>query len=96
MFTRKFAAGQYLDFPVAHHDGNYFADAATLDRLENEGRVAFRYVDNPNGSSRNIAGLLNETGRVLGMMPHPERVISPLLGGMDGAAFFAGIAAIAA
>lgn len=91
MFTSGFEQGQFVDFPVAHHDGNYFADDATLDRLEDDGRVAFRYVDNPNGSARNIAGILNEGGNVLGMMPHPERVISPLLGGMDGAAFFKGV-----
>ena len=91
IFTRGFESGQSVDFPVAHHDGNYFADDETLNRLEGEGRVAFRYVDNPNGSARNIAGLLNEAGNVLGLMPHPERVISPLLGGVDGAAFFRGL-----
>lgn len=91
MFTSGFEQGQFVDFPVAHHDGNYFADNATLDRLEGDGRVAFRYVDNPNGSSRDIAGILNESGNVLGMMPHPERVISPILGGIDGAAFFKGV-----
>lgn len=96
LFTSGFSKGQYVDFPVAHHDGNYFADAETLDRLESEGRVAFRYVDNPNGSSRDIAGILNETGNVLGMMPHPERMISPLLGGVDGAAFFKGVVEAAA
>ena len=90
MFTSGLEQGQYVNFPVAHHDGNYFADAETLDRLEGDGRVAFRYVDNPNGSARDIAGILNESGNVLGMMPHPERVISPLLGGVDGAAFFKG------
>ena len=90
MFTSAFEQGQFVDFPVAHHDGNYFADEATLDRLEGDGRVAFRYVDNPNGSARDIAGVLNEAGNVLGMMPHPERVISPLLGGTDGATFFKG------
>lgn len=94
-FTGTFAAGQYVDFPVAHHDGNYFADDETLDRLEGNGQVAFRYVDNPNGSSRNIAGILNEGSNVLGMMPHPERVISPLLGGVDGAVFFSGLASAA-
>lgn len=88
IFTNAYETGQFVDFPVAHHDGNYFADDATLDRLEGDGRVAFRYVDNPNGSARDIAGVLNEDGNVLGMMPHPERVISPLLGGVDGAAFF--------
>ena len=91
MFTSAFENGQYVNYPVAHHDGNYFADDQTLDRLEGDGRVAFRYVDNPNGSSRNIAGILNDTGNILGMMPHPERMISPLLGGLDGAAFFKGV-----
>lgn len=91
MFTSSFEKGSYVDFPVAHHDGNYFADDETLNRLEGENRVAFRYVDNPNGSARDIAGLINDTGNVLGMMPHPERVISPLLGGTDGAAFFKGL-----
>ena len=88
MFTGGCEKNQFVDFPVAHHDGNYFASEETLDRLENDGRIALRYVDNPNGSSRNIAGVLNDAGNVLGMMPHPERVISPVLGGMDGAAFF--------
>jgi len=91
IFTSGFAAGQFVDFPVAHHDGNYFADDETLDRLEGNGRVALRYVDNPNGSARNIAGILNDAGNVFGLMPHPERVISPILGGMDGAAFFKGV-----
>ncbi len=96
IFTRGFENGQFVDFPVAHHDGNYFADDATLDKLEGEGRVALRYVDNPNGSARDIAGLLNEAGNVFGLMPHPERVISPLLGGLDGAAFFKGVVEAAA
>ena len=87
-FTSGLKKDQYLDFPVAHHDGNYFADAQTLDTLEQSGRIAFRYVDNPNGSARDIAGILNEAGNVLGLMPHPERVISPLLGGTDGLTFF--------
>ncbi|NJM35545.1 MAG: phosphoribosylformylglycinamidine synthase subunit PurQ [Rhodomicrobium sp.] len=91
MFTNGFFEGQFIDLPVAHHDGNYFADEATLELLEADGRVAFRYVDNPNGSARNIAGVINETGNVMGLMPHPERVISPLLGGVDGAAFFKGV-----
>ena len=90
-FTRAFEKGALVDFPVAHHDGNYFADDATLDALEQGDRIAFRYVDNPNGSARDIAGVLNEAGNVLGMMPHPERVISPLLGGVDGLAFFKGL-----
>lgn len=88
MFSSGFEKGQSVNFPVAHHDGNYFADKETLDRLESEGRVVFRYVDNPNGSARDIAGIINGSGNVLGLMPHPERVISPLLGGMDGAVFF--------
>ena len=91
VFTRGLAKGQYVDFPVAHHDGNYFADDETLDRLEGQGQIAFRYVDNPNGSARDIAGVLNDKRNILGMMPHPERVISPLIGGMDGAAFFKGL-----
>jgi len=91
MFTGAFEKGAVVNFPVAHHDGNYFADDETLDRLEGENRIVFRYIDNPNGSARNIAGVTNEAGNVLGLMPHPERVISPLLGGIDGAAFFQGI-----
>jgi phosphoribosylformylglycinamidine synthase len=93
MFTSAFGKGQSVDFPVAHHDGNYFADPETLDRLEGEGRVAFRYIDNPNGSARDIAGIINDQGNVLGLMPHPERVISPLLGGVDGSTFFRGLVA---
>ena len=88
IFASGFQKNQTVNFPVAHHDGNYFADAETLDRLDGEGRVVFRYVDNPNGSARDIAGIINDAGNVLGMMPHPERVISPLLGGVDGAVFF--------
>ena len=91
MFTGAFEKGAVVNFPVAHHDGNYFADDETLDRLEGENRIVFRYIDNPNGSARNIAGVINEAGNVLGLMPHPERVISPLLGGVDGATFFQGI-----
>jgi phosphoribosylformylglycinamidine synthase subunit PurQ / glutaminase len=96
MFTGGYEKGAYVDFPVAHHDGNYFADDETLTRLEGDDRIAFRYVDNPNGSARDIAGILNEAGNVLGMMPHPERVISPLLGGVDGAAFFKSVVEAAA
>ena len=96
MFTSGFEKGQYVDFPVAHHDGNYFADDETLNRLEGDGRVAFRYLDNPNGSARDIAGILNDAGNVLGLMPHPERMISPLLGGLDGTAFFKGLVDAAA
>ena len=86
--------------PVSHGEGNYFADEATLDRLEQEGRVLFRYCDtlgeatepsNPNGSSRNIAGIINEAGNVLGMMPHPERSCEALLGSEDGNLIFQSI-----
>lgn len=88
-FTAGYAASQQISIPVAHHDGNYFADDATLDRLEGEGLVAFRYDnDNPNGSCRDIAGILSPNRRVLGMMPHPERAADPELGGTDGAAMF--------
>ena len=88
LFTAGYEAGQTVHFPVAHHDGNYFADEATLDRLEGEGRVAFRYADAVNGSQRSIAGVLNEAGNVLGMMPHPERAIEPAHGGSDGRRLF--------
>jgi phosphoribosylformylglycinamidine synthase subunit PurQ / glutaminase len=87
-FTSGYDRGQLLTFPVAHHDGNYFADNRTLDRLEGEGRVAFRYDSPVNGSSRNIAGILNEAGNVLGMMPHPERVVDDAHGGLDGCPLF--------
>lgn len=90
-FTARYAAGEQISIPVAHHDGNYFADAATLDRLEGEGRVAFRYAESVNGSARNIAGILNEGGNVLGMMPHPERACEPAHGNTDGARLFAGL-----
>lgn len=88
LFTAGYSAGQEITIPVAHHDGNYFADAETLDRLEGEGRVAFRYAEPVNGSARDIAGVLNAAGNVLGMMPHPERVIEPAHGGTDGRALF--------
>lgn len=88
LFTAGYQQGETIHLPVAHHDGNYFADEATLDRLEGEGRVAFRYLENCNGSRRNIAGILSESGNVLGMMPHPERAIEPALGETDGRALF--------
>ena len=88
VFTGGYEAGQEIRIPVAHHDGNYFADEATLDRIEGEGRVAFRYVENCNGSRRDIAGVLNDAGNVLGMMPHPERAVEAALGGTDGRALF--------
>lgn len=88
LFTSGYSAGQQILIPVAHHDGNYFADNATLDQLEGEGRVAFRYAEPINGSARNIAGVLNKAGNVLGMMPHPERAIEAAHGGTDGRALF--------
>ena len=90
LFTRGYDAGQEIRIPVAHHDGNYFADEETLDRLEGEGRVAFRYLENCNGSRRDIAGVLNKAGNVLGMMPHPERAVDAAHGGTDGLALFEG------
>ena len=101
-FTAGYRAGQVVRMPIAHNEGNYFTDDDTLARLRDEGRVAFRYcgsegvVDdaaNPNGSLDNIAGILNERGNVLGMMPHPERLADPELGGTDGRAMFAGLLA---
>jgi phosphoribosylformylglycinamidine synthase len=91
IFTSSYRADEEITIPVAHHDGNYFADADTLDRLEGEGRVAFRYATNVNGSARNIAGLLNAGGNVLGMMPHPERRIEAAHGGDDGRRLFEGL-----
>jgi phosphoribosylformylglycinamidine synthase len=87
-YTNKFCRGETLRLHVAHHDGNYFADEATLDRLEGEGRVAFRYTENPNGSARDIAGIADETGKILGMMPHPERSADGRLGHKDGRRLF--------
>lgn len=94
-FTAGYKDQREVSFPIAHHDGNYFADDATLDRLEGEGRVAFRYAGNPNGSARDIAGVLSENGRVLGMMPHPERAIGGHEGGADGVKLFASLLAAA-
>lgn len=88
LFTGGYDQDQTIRIPVAHHDGNFFADEDTLDRIEGEGRVAFRYVDNCNGSQRDIAGVLNAAGNVLGMMPHPERAIDEAHGGTDGLALF--------
>ena len=101
-FTAHYQQGQVIRAPMAHGDGNYTADPATLDRLEGEGLVAFRYVApdgalapsaNRNGSARAIAGILSPNRRVLGLMPHPEDLVDPLLGGTDGAPLFAGLAA---
>jgi phosphoribosylformylglycinamidine synthase len=88
IFTSLYAAGEDVTIPVAHHDGNYVADTTTLDRLEGEGRVAFRYAEPVNGSARDIAGILNDAGNVLGMMPHPERLIEAEQGGTDGRRMF--------
>jgi len=90
-FTSRYETGETIMVPVAHHDGNYVADEATLDRLESEGRVAFRYAADINGSARRIAGVLNAQGNVLGMMPHPERRIEAAHGGTDGRRLFEGL-----
>lgn len=95
-FTGGYASGQGITLPVAHHDGNYQADTATLDRLEGEGRVAFRYAEPLNGSARDIAGIVSENRRVLGLMPHPERAIDPAHGGTDGAALFTALSGVLA
>ena len=100
LFTRSFETGAVVRVPIAHGDGNYFADEATLNALESEGRIVFRYVDatgnatadaNPNGAQRNIAGICDARRRVLGMMPHPERLFEPMLGGTDGRKVFESI-----
>ncbi len=100
LFTGGYEDGQVLSIPVAHNDGNYFADNETLDRIEQNGQVAFRYVDedgamteagNPNGSARNIAGVFNKEKTVLGFMPHPENAIDPAVGGTDGRGLFDGL-----
>ena len=88
LFTSAYGNGSTIRIPVAHHDGNFFADEPTLDRIEGEGRVAFRYLEEVNGSQRRIAGILNQAGNVLGMMPHPERAIEADHGGTDGRALF--------
>ncbi len=90
-FTSRYQAGEEIVIPVAHHDGNYQADEETLERLEGEGRVAFRYAHQTNGSARDIAGIVNESGNVLGMMPHPERAVEPAHGRLDGRRLFEGI-----
>ena len=91
IFTSAYRAGEEINLPVAHHDGNYQADAETLARLEGEGRVAFRYTGEVNGSARNIAGILNDAGNVLGLMPHPERAFEDAHGGTDGRRLFEGL-----
>lgn len=87
-FTNQLAKGSVLRIPIAHGDGQYFAEPATLDELEADDRVAFRYVDNPNGSARDIAGIFNKQRNVLGLMPHPERACDPLMGSTDGLGVF--------
>jgi len=91
LFTADYMEGEEILVPVAHHDGNYFADDDTLDELEDEGRVAFRYLMDVNGSQRGIAGITNAKGNILGMMPHPERMIEPALGGSHGRKLFSSI-----
>ncbi|MEO1223551.1 MAG: phosphoribosylformylglycinamidine synthase subunit PurQ [Pseudomonadota bacterium] len=91
LFTSSYDEDTQIRLPIAHHDGNYFADDETLDRLEGEGLVAFRYVDNPNGSQRDIAGIVNPERTVLGLMPHPERAVDPALGQTDGRPLFDGL-----
>ncbi len=90
-FTSRYEAGEDIIIPVGHHDGNYQADPETLDRLEGEGRVAFRYAGSCNGSARDIAGIVSEAGNVLGMMPHPERMVEPAHGRTDGRRLFEGL-----
>lgn len=91
IFTAAYNSGETIRIPVAHHDGNYQADAETLDRLEGNGRVAFRYAEEVNGSARRIAGIVNNAGNVLGLMPHPERAIEPAHGSTDGRRLFEGL-----
>ena len=97
LYTTAYKTGEVIKIPIAHAEGNYFSDKDTLDRLEGEGRVVFRYSDasgrvaaetSPNGAQRNIAGICDATGRILGMMPHPERLYEPALGGSDGRRMF--------
>ncbi|GGA84500.1 phosphoribosylformylglycinamidine synthase subunit PurQ [Brucella endophytica] len=97
-FTRGYTPGEIIRCPVAHHDGNFFADEETLKRIEGEGQVAFRYAEgtNPNGSINDIAGIVSERGNVLGMMPHPENLIESAHGGSDGRALFSGLLGLAA
>ncbi len=92
-FTSRYDAGETIALPVAHHDGNYTADDATLDRLEGEGRVVLRYAEAVNGSARGIAGLVNDAGNVMGLMPHPERAIEAAHGNRDGRRLFEGLLA---
>ncbi|WP_416877870.1 phosphoribosylformylglycinamidine synthase subunit PurQ [Litorimonas sp.] len=90
-YTSYYKPKSVVTYPVAHHDGSYFADDATLNKLEKDDRIVFRYADNPNGSMRDIAGIINEAGNVFGMMPHPERAVDDLHGGTDGLGLFKSI-----
>ena len=92
VFTNRYTKGQKIRVPIAHHDGNYTADQETLSQLKDQDRIAFTYAVNPNGSMDDIAGILSENRRVLGMMPHPERLNDPQLGGTDGAGMFESLA----
>jgi phosphoribosylformylglycinamidine synthase len=96
VFTQGYAKGDVIGIPIAHHDGNYFADAETLAALKDQDRIAFTYAQNPNGSVDDIAGILSENRRVLGMMPHPERAADEGHGGTDGTAVFRALAGIVA
>ena len=87
-FTNAYAPNETVEIPIAHGEGNYYADPETLARLEGEGQVVFRYLDNPNGSANDIAGIMNARGNVLGMMPHPERAVEALLGSVGGLGVF--------
>ncbi|THF70688.1 phosphoribosylformylglycinamidine synthase subunit PurQ [Deinococcus sp. Arct2-2] len=93
-FTGAYTAGQIIEIPIAHGEGNYYADPETVARLEGDGRVVFRYVNNPNGSLNDIAGIISERGNVLGMMPHPERAVEALLGSEDGRGLFESLSQI--
>ncbi|MGJ7919320.1 phosphoribosylformylglycinamidine synthase subunit PurQ [Neobacillus sp. LXY-4] len=91
LFTNEYEAGEVVSIPVAHGEGNYYVDEATLQTMKENKQIVFTYVDNPNGSLENIAGIINERGNVLGMMPHPERAVDELLGGADGLKLFKSI-----
>jgi len=93
-FTQGYNAGDVIQIPIAHHDGNYFADDETIARLRDEDRIAFSYTDNPNGSRADIAGILSHNRRVLGMMPHPERAADEAHGGTDGVALFRALSGV--
>ena len=95
-FTGAYVQDQSIEIPIAHGEGNYYADAETLGRIEGEGQVVFRYLDNPNGSLHDIAGIVSKRGNVLGMMPHPERAVEALLGSEDGQGLFQSLKGVTA